>query len=207
MPTRRFRQLDRRLAELEKHLLPPVREDLRYTAKDRDYLRSYLVLCHAEIEACIEDLARNVMRKARDRWRKDGRARPPLVALVAFHEGGFGAPAKALVYRGSRKAPPTLDERIGTAFEAYDDFVRKENHGVREPNLLRVLLPIGVRESDLDPPWVAQMNTFGGRRGSVAHSSAGAIKSAPDPAGAREEILAIVAGLEQLDSLLAKLGR
>ncbi len=74
-------------------------------------------------------------------------------------------------------------------------------------NLLRLLLPVGVRESDLDPTWVADMETFGIMRGIVAHVSAKAVKSPPDPVNARNQVQKAVAGLSDIDDLLAKLAK
>jgi hypothetical protein len=207
LPTRRYGELARRLAEIERHLLPAARADLAYTSEELDRVRGYLVLCHAEIEACIEDLARRVLSKSRDRWKGDRRARPALVAVVAYHESGFGGPARKLSPRGSQKPAPTLDDRIATACDAYDEYVRKDNHGVRESNLLRVLLPVGVRESDLDPAWVADMETFGIMRGIVAHVSARAARARPDPVNARSQVQRALKGLRDVDALLSKLSR
>jgi hypothetical protein len=152
-------------------------------------------------------MARQVLRKARQRWKADGQARPPLVAVIAFHESGFGGPATKLTVTKGKKLPPTLDERVDTACKTYDEFVRKDNHGLRERNLLRVLLPIGVRESDLDPIWVGQMDTFGVMRGIIAHVAARAVRNPPDPVNAREQVARVMDGLADLDALLGRLCR
>nr|WP_254449422.1 hypothetical protein [Anabaena sp. UHCC 0253] len=47
-----------------------------------------------------------------------------------------------------------------------------ENHGLKEKNLLALLLPIGLDIKDLDTSWLVTMNTFGENRGEVAHKSA-----------------------------------
>jgi hypothetical protein len=170
-------------------------------------VRSYLVLSHAEIEACIEDLARNVLAKAKKRWQESGRARSSLVAVVAYHEGGFGQPARKLPTPSTQKPALTLDQRIKVACSAYDEYARKDNHGVREQNLLRLLLPVGVREEDLDLSWVAEMNSFGIQRGMVAHGEAKSVSVQIDPDVARGQVEGVVKGLRNLDELLARLAR
>jgi hypothetical protein len=207
LPTRRLSALERRLRALDQHLLPATKPNLDYTAEESDLVRSYLVLSHAEIEACLEDLARNVLVKAKERWKSAGRARSALVAVMAYHEGNLGQPAKKLLTSSAQKPALTLDQRIKVACDAYDDYARKDNHGVREKNLLRLLLPVGVREEDLDLSWVAEMDSFGIQRGRVAHGEAKSVNVQIDPDVARGQVEAIVQGLRDLDGLLAGLAR
>lgn len=49
----------------------------------------------------------------------------------------------------------------------------KKNHGIKEKNLLKLLLPVGVEADSLDQTWLATMNSFGERRGEAAHRSTG----------------------------------
>ena len=51
----RFQQLENRIKELE-NLLPVVNISGNYSQKEIDLTRSYCLLCHAEIEAYLEDI-------------------------------------------------------------------------------------------------------------------------------------------------------
>jgi len=69
------------------------------------------------------------------------------------------------------------------------------------------LLPIGVALDDLDPLWLADMETFGTLRGSVAHTSARAVSTPPDPNQARLLVGRVISGLESVDASLVALAR
>ena len=116
-------------------------------------------------------LARSLVKLGSGGGSKDGRGHRWLQPSRSTRER-WGPPAK-LAQPGTSRSSPTLDARIEMACKTHEDFVRKENHGVRERNLMRILLPIGVRESDLDPVWVGEMETFGIGRGVIAMSQHG----------------------------------
>jgi hypothetical protein len=46
-----------------------------------------------------------------------------------------------------------------------------QNHGVKQSDIMKLLLPIGFRPSDLDAVFVATLDSFGANRGEVAHTS------------------------------------
>ena len=81
-----------------------------------------------------------------------------------------------------------------------------ENHGIREKNLLRLLLPIGADFSAFDPILISELDSFGERRGTVAHSSAiFHVTSKPDPKDELEKVNNIVSLLRDVDRELDRI--
>lgn len=202
MASRRFLVLDRRVRALE-HLLPRLSPLGRYSNRQYDRTRAYLVLCHAEIEGCFEDLVWDIADRGYQRWRHDGRASVALVALLSYHQGSLGAVLESLT-RPPRRPPPTLDARVDAVHASYRDSV-KNNHGIKEKNLLRLLLPIGVRETQLPVGWLQDMNTLGAERGVAAHQTGHRVRQPPDAARTRSLVQAAVSGLGSLDTMLVAL--
>ena len=79
-----------------------------------------------------------------------------------------------------------------------------QNHGLKEANILALLLPVGIDSSDLDLNLLVQLNTFGAERGLVVHSSATSYrtKQPPDPVDELNKIKQITQGLLQIDELI-----
>lgn len=79
-----------------------------------------------------------------------------------------------------------------------------QNHGVKEENLLRMLLPIGLHPVHIDPAWVSTLDAFGADRGKVAHTS---IKTQQqiNPMDELKTVEDILVGLQKLDGLIGKL--
>ncbi|MFI1503847.1 HEPN domain-containing protein [Streptomyces sp. NPDC020597] len=205
LPTRRYKQLKSRVERLEQLFLPLPSPVGSYTPDEYDQVRAYIVLCHAEMEAYLEAMCLDVLRKAEDRWRSSASAGPCIAALLLYNDKKV-SPPKSLA-----KQPPAeaIDVIITKAIKKHRDFTQEENHGIKEANLLRLLLPIGFQESDFDAlsTWLATVNTFGVARGRVAHQSANRVRNPPDPSLARNQVSDVLDGLVQLEPIFAKLGR
>lgn len=200
-----MRALERRLNELRRHFLPAQFDPTgAYTPRAIDRARSYRLLAHAEIEACIEDLVRGLVTSSYAAWELDRRPRTCLLALVSFYAEKFPPVPETMPATLSRVTPGFMKDRIETARNAYARVVL-QNNGVKEKNLLRLLLPIGIQEYELDRTWLATIDSFGSVRGDTAHQSMRA-QQPPDPANELAIVRQIVTGLRQLDELLAKLG-
>jgi hypothetical protein len=157
-------------------------------------------LAHAEIEACLEDLGVATVNAAYSSWSQDGKARTTLIALMTFNDRtGKGVPTEL-----QRKGGGDLRTRLLEVRNDYVRWVKTENHGIREKNVLRILLPAGIREHDIDPGWLSTIDTFGSNRGATAHK-AGRPQTPPDPAQELETVKAIVKGLIPLDEYLSAL--
>ncbi|MFN9399440.1 MAG: hypothetical protein ACK57R_15930, partial [Dolichospermum sp.] len=99
-----------------------------------------------------------------------------------------------------------ISKKIDLAVESFKRVI-SQNHGVKEDHILSLLLPIGIDSDDLDPAWLADMNTFGEKRGLVAHTSATSYMTiqTPDPANELNTVTQITHELLRIDELINNL--
>lgn len=208
MPSERFRQLEGRLRELRNHLLPdPFDPTGTYENEDKvaTSVLAYRVLAHAEIEAYFEDRALEAAREAYKAWNERMHVSRVALCLLAFSGREMALPPATLEAPGDNKRkqwPALIDvgERLEPAVSGYFKLVREENHGIRERNLLALLLPIGLEHTALDPTFLANMDSFGQLRGAAAHtSSRSGVRSAADPADEYNRIVSLIDGIKALD--------
>lgn len=208
MPSQRFEQLEERLCELRAHLLPdPFDPTGSYEDEDKvsTSVLAYRVLAHAEIEAYFEDRALETAQEARKAWLTRQHLSRVALCLVAFSGREMARPPDSLEAPtdNKRKTWPTLidiGERLNPIIASYHRLVKEENHGIRERNLLSLLLPLGIEHSALDPTFLANMDSFGQLRGAAAHtSSRRAVRSAADPADEFNRVASLTDGIKSID--------
>lgn len=195
MESPRFADYRRRIAVLQRRL-PRQRALGDYAPIDFDRVRAFRLLAHAEMESCIEDLARNALIESMKRYRVDGKPRKPLVAVVAYF-------ARGSLPKSHGEAHEDFESLVNRAVQSYVAALKSSN-GVREKDLLGVLLPVGLTDRDLDPVWLAEMDSFGQGRGDVAHQSF-ATQRQPDPARERDVVIRLTAGIRDVDRKLLHL--
>lgn len=201
----RYRALGPRITELRHHLLPATFDPtLPYSDRQDDRIRGFRLLAHAELEACIEDLVRETVVSAWKGWQSDQKPRTCLMALVAYYEGDLGSLPDRLDPTKPGKKLIHLADRVDRARNHHINQVVFKNHGIREPNLLSMLLPVGILESDINRTWLATIDSFGTERGATAHQS-GRAQQKPDPEQELRTVRAIAKGLAALDSRLTAL--
>ncbi|MEU8088568.1 HEPN domain-containing protein [Micromonospora sp. NPDC049101] len=170
MNSPRYRELSRRITELRDHFLPARFDPTgSYSERVHDRVRAFRLLAHAEVESFLEDRAVQVANSAFTSWSGGAAPKPCLLALLAFEEAGREAPT-SLIKRPQKRAPD-LAGRVSRAKNQYATYVKSRNHGVKEENILRILLPLGVRESDIDHTWLLSLESWGSTRGELAHRS------------------------------------
>ncbi|MGH8604987.1 MAG: hypothetical protein ACREXR_20040 [Gammaproteobacteria bacterium] len=192
MQSQRYRDLRRRIAVLKRRL-PQASPIGFYSPRQIDATLSFRLLSHAELEACIEDLAATALNSAYVAYQFNLKIDSVLLSLAAHYggfklSGGFGRDG--------------TDRVLRDAVTSHSRVIRT-NHGVRERTLVKLLAPLGVKAGDLDPKWVADIDSFGSRRGATAHSSVGAL-AIPDPVQERKDVTALVDGLAGVDKLLLR---
>ena len=91
-------------------------------------------------------------------------------------------------------------DRTATSFKKVID----GNHGLKESNILALLLPIGIDNDSIDSAWLSTMNTFGTQRGVAAHTSASSYKASqpPDPKIELDTVNEVLIGLKTIDRLV-----
>lgn len=200
MPSRRFRELKNRIEQLKK-LLPAVSPIGAYTVEQYDFVRSFRLLAHAEIEAFLEDRAQGIADEAVRKWRSGGMPRRVLLGLLVFNAKPGELPKQGLKNLITQPASH-ISNCIERAHQQYRTRLSK-NHGIREENLLGILLPLGLEGSDIDTVWLATTDAFGARRGETAHTAI-TVQQPLDPQTERKTVEDIVDGLGALDKTLTK---
>ncbi|GAB1157114.1 hypothetical protein YWY31_31390 [Paenibacillus illinoisensis] len=187
--SKRYRDLERRISELKKHLVEEFEggniSDL--TKKQMDLARGFRVLCHAEIEAYFEDRATEMLTKAREKWNDKKRVNITIAALFANYE------------RIETMAP--LDTKINQVCVSFERERIRKNHGIKEDNLFKLFIPLGFEKDDFDSTWLATINSYGKDRGNTAHTAA----KTQQPIDLQTEISTldiIVNGIKDFDSLV-----
>ena len=205
MASARFTQLKKRLTELRRTFLPIAFAPTgSYPAEQVDKTRAYRLLCHAEVEAYLEDISLATVIKACDRWGASRRVSRTLIALITY---SGTAPARMLdVESNSLRTQREIDTAVQGAKEQFSRLAKVTNHGIRAADVRRLLFPAGVGEYDFDPLWLIEIDRFGVNRGETAHTAARAATVAiPDPQTEYQTITTILSGLERMDRRLAKL--
>jgi len=206
----RFSILCKELSRLKKQFLPNISPTGLYSDRQLARTLAYRVLAHAEIESYIEERVWEVALRAKTNWDRSGKAHCTLICLIAFSGQVMDLPPDTLTPNRPNKTLPQekikISKKIDSAIKCFRRVI-DQNHGVKEANLLALLLPIGIDSDDLDPTLLATMNTFGEQRGLVAHSSATAYRTIrpPDPATELNTVQQITQGLLQIDELINNL--
>jgi hypothetical protein len=187
--SRRFKALLSRLGSLKVHFLPAQFNPIgKYSRREYDLARGYVVLAHAELEAYIEDRATEIAKRAENSWQTKGRHSQVIRKICTSHTLRSNQPW----------LPFTKDpKRIASALQGYKALI-DSNHGIKEVNLLRLIFPLGIQYQSVDAGLLDDLETFGSFRGGIAHSS---IKTQQpiDIEGQYKKVEAIIKRLKVLD--------
>lgn len=187
--TSRYAQLSKRVAAIENYYVPVVKASGNYSKKEQDDLRAFLFLVHAEIESYFEEVSENKAKSAFNKWKERRTKSNVLLALVTFC--------------ASSLSDLELENRINKALSLYINKLRS-NHGIKERNIVDILLPIGIEHSTIDPTWLVTMTDFGKKRGVVAHSTA-IVQQPLDPVTLKATIHLILAEIKKIDEIILKI--
>ncbi|MFN6325089.1 MAG: HEPN domain-containing protein [Aphanizomenon sp.] len=195
-------QLDR----LKDEFLPEISPTGSYSESQLSRTAAYRVLAHAEIESYLEERAWEVVQNAKTIWDKSSKNTRTLICLLGFSGLTMDKPPDTLTpQKGSKTVKEEkvkISKKIDLAVESFQRVI-SQNHGVKEDHILSLLLPIGIDSDDLDPAWLATMNTFGEKRGLVAHKSATSYMTiqTPDPANELNTVTQIKNELLRIDGV------
>ena len=194
-----IRRFVRRIQELRSAFLPAPDPTGNYSKPDYYRTAAFLLLAHAEVEEFLEQRCLEVASAAVAAWTVDSVPRSTIVALAAFSH----AKGKAALPKPGQTGRPQIREVLDSAKRSYSLVVHK-NNGVKEENLLNLLLPLGIRESQIPTDFLNAMNTLGSIRGGYAHRRVGA-QTPPDPVDSMKLTTRVVCGLWRLDDHLLRL--
>ena len=204
-----FRQLTKELNRLKKQFLPRKFSEINeYSERQLALTFAYRVFAHSEIESYLEYRVWDTVQTAKNIWDNQGKAGRVLLCVIAFSGQEMENPPDTITpLKGNKNV--SLDKlkitkKIDIVIRCFKSVI-DQNHGIKETNLLKLLLPIGIDSDDLDKVWLANMNTFGEERGEIAHSSGIKTKKTPNPADELERVKQIIQELEKVDQLITNL--
>lgn len=194
MASQRFEDIRTGLTRLRSLYLPAHRRQPNdpYTDDEYDRALAYPVMAHAEFEQYIEDRAKELVLETMRFVKVTGMFTPTAVALVSLLVppvkipetlGEFEKNEDSLCSQRQSVLSGVAPFLVGSLEKAVETFSGQigRNHGVKEKNLLTMLLPLGLDTRRIDNLWLKDMSDFGSRRGTLAHKRMGAIKSVLDP--------------------------
>jgi hypothetical protein len=171
----RFRTLTKELNRLKKQFIPKIKPGHFYSPRQLALTLAYRVLAHAEIEAYLEDRVWEAALNAKNNWDSQGKTCCTLICLLAFSGQMMELPPDTLSpTKPAKKIPDEkikINKKIDLAINSFKRII-DQNHGIKEANILSLLLPIGINPENLNIFWLATMNTFGEDRGVAVHTSA-----------------------------------
>lgn len=181
---------------IENNLLPQEKISGNYTKKEKDLIRGYILLVHAEIEAYFEDIAKQVVFTAKSKWTTERQKSNCLLSIMAFcsHE----------IKWENDPHKNDIEHRINRTTAHYTNGLNS-NHGIKSNNIKNILFPIGIEESQLDQTWLNTMDDFGAKRGSIAHSTH-SVQNPIDLKTEKDRVnIQIIPEIRALDSIIRSL--
>lgn len=208
----RYKDLRKELSLLRKHLLPrKFSRTGSYTQGVYTKTLAYRVLAHAEIEAYLEDRVTELYRTAISAFQTNGTVSKVLASMLAFSGLTFEAPPDTISASQPTQAAKwdekiKLSKKLSKAGNAFS-YAISSNNGIKEKNILSLLLPVGVESDEIDSLWLSTINSFGTERGLVAHSSQASYRTIqlPDPASELSRVNDLLRGLKDIDVILNRL--
>lgn len=206
MPTSsRYSELQKAVRKFRRALLPGRFDPTgTYRSADRVHLRtiSFRIMVHAEIEAYLEDRAYELLNAAWNEWLARRVPSDVMLGLLAY--GGFEThlPPKKLTGGNQQLAYADLHFAIHKAQGVWRN-CHTNNHGIKEEHVLALILPLGIKHTDLDTTLLADLSSYGSDRGEVAHKSNATIKQYADPKSELDKATKLVADLQKLDQIIS----
>jgi hypothetical protein len=180
--------MKRNIEMLRDHLLPAEFDPLgEYTEKVFTDVVAFRVLCHAAIEDYFEERVVEIAQRAQLLSTNGDRVSRPATCLLAFSGLEMRSPPPSLDPDQPSKKKTWIDDidvkrKIGNCITNFIRRIKTENHGIREKNLLSMLLPIGFDYSNIDKLMLSELDNYGRLRGEFAHSTLHKhVTKRPDP--------------------------
>lgn len=175
-----------------------VRQPPVYSGAEHNRARAFVVLSHAALEDYLEGIALEVVDSSLRAFKADQSPRTSLLALLTYAADAEPANAFAGGQWGIRG-------HLQDSRQALRQWTER-NNGLKAKDVLRLLLPVGIKESDLGATWLQHMDDLGELRGRVAHKANLPGAQAPlDPHDALEAVARVLPNLCRVDAKLCAL--
>lgn len=194
-----FVELNNNIKIIEKNLLPKIKLSGTYTEREKNLVRGYLLLSHAEIESYFEEVATKVVLLAHNKWEKTKKPSHIIISLIAY----LGCKSQDVPESFNDTTRALIERRVKESLDSYVKYL-KQNHGIKQKNILRILLPLGIPLNDIDSTWLLEMDTFGDDRGEIAHQSI-KVQKIIDPLTEKKRVERVLIEIMKIDLLINSL--
>jgi hypothetical protein len=196
------------IQKIETNFLPARKEDGEYSEKECLQIDAYIALVHSEIESFLENRCLDICRLSMKDFYEHRKINIVLLGLICFSGKTFSTPPETKDLKKAQKKEEGIDliKKLESAESVYHYNV-KNNNGIKERDILGLLLPLGFPYNQLDDLFLTEMNDFGKQRGEIAHTSniENAAKNRIDPYSTKNRVDKIIAFLIELDSAMSQL--
>lgn len=195
------------VTQLGKVLLPrDIKKDLlEFTPRISLRALSYRLLCYAEIEHYLEERVLEIATAADKAWKERGHISRSTFCLLAFSGRTLSKLPETLSPPPSKKQVDwddliKPDKRLSQSISSFHDDVRNQNNGIKEKNIIALLLPIGFDPDLIDELLLSDLNDLTVKRGEAAHvSTFGQLTRGVNPRDEYDQIARIINGLKAVD--------
>lgn len=204
MATQYYVELKASIPKLRRHLLPRTFDPTgTYRNFNQVHLRSaaFRLLCHAEIEVYIESICERLTKEALGLWSNKQLASMPLISMLGFSGINVEFPTESK-FRSDRSSIE-ISNKIKSAHNRARTTLNR-NNGIREYNVLQLLLSAGLSTSDLNQTLLDDLNNFGAARGNVAHTSSFSLTKLLDPESEFKQVSQLVTDLGPVDQAVER---
>ncbi|WP_406700856.1 hypothetical protein V5E97_18880 [Singulisphaera sp. Ch08] len=199
----RYRELRKAITK-SRHALLPSKFDPTGTYRNPDKVHyralSFRIMVHAEIEAYLEDRSREVLDAAWKHWKATRVPSETIICLLGYSEVALKLPPDSLGGGPNKLSYESIETPLQ---KAYNVWLRRsrENHGIKEANVLSLVLPLGIEHTKLGTTLLNDLSSYGLARGLVAHTSNYTITQYADPKDEFNTATNLATSLEKLDEL------
>ena len=180
-----------------------------YTSRQEDRARGYRLLVHAEVESYLEDISRETVTNAIKKWKSEKKPSQIMISFLASYHSSWSATNELdneeiiNIARSRKNVTDSVNEIVELAQLQFTKKL-KNNHGIKDKNFKTLIVPLGIEINELDATWLTNLDSFGTRRGDVAHKSAHT-QGTINPQDELNAVSNILIGLEELDRKIHKI--
>lgn len=200
MPSSEFANLKGEIEQLRASLADFIHPLGEYDEPQKRRTLAFVVLAHACIEHYLESRCREVMKAARESMMtsKLHMSTPSLLAFSGRGDLKQPTPPSEKNLEAWKKSHD-LATRIAAAIDTHEKVI-SSNNGIKEANVVAMVLPLGIPYTSLDQTLLAELESFGDDRGYAAHVANRVFRDAMDTGTEVKRINQLVALLESLDA-------
>ena len=199
--SKHFSSLNKNLSKIGKIFLSMKnRSNGAYTVQEQTNARAYGLLAHAEIEHYFEAVAKEVVQNAYKKWKSDKKPSHVLMSVATFMNIKKEFPSRVRKVDLANNKNGLIETRYELHVSKYIKIL-VDNNGIKETNLLKILLPLGIHLDEIDSTFLNSIDSFGTDRGEIAHNSI-KTKILIDPFTKEKDVNNILTEIRKLDTKL-----